>query len=194
MQHTTTTTATTGQPKNVLNHIQCLTLEDTIRSGRNNFLGSNMNILRCVLQSVQETWKVSSANWRCMDHKTFHKLEEDSQEDRAHSQSEAHVQSCLASLLAERSTRQGTIVQQLQHVADEDKVNNRRAIDQLWAIDANWRRIYNVRYGRLMPNGVKAAFFPYFAHSARLLHSTSGSWLAADRRYSVMASGCAGSN
>ena len=31
-------------------------------------------------------------------------------------------------------------------------------------------------------------------HSAKLLHSTSGLWLAADRHYSVMASGLAGSN
>ena len=47
---------------------------------------------------------------------------------RAHSQSEVHIQSCQSSLLAERSTRQGTIIQQLQHIADEDKVKNRKAI------------------------------------------------------------------
>ena len=64
----------------------------------------------------------------------------------------------------------------------------------LTVIDANWRHIRNVRYGRLTPNGVKANFFPFFVHSARLLRSTSGLWLAADRRYSVMASGRAGSN
>ena len=56
-------------------------------------------------------------------------------------------------------------------------------INRLWAIDANWRRIRNVRYRRLTPNGVKAVFFAFFVHSARLLRSTSGLWLAADRRY-----------
>ena len=61
------------------------------------------------------------------------------------------------------------------------------------AIDANWRHIRNVCYGRLTPNGVKFTFFPFFVHSTRLLRSTSGLWLAADRRYSVMASGCTSS-
>ena len=56
-------------------------------------------------------------------------------------------------------------------------------INRLWAIDANWRHIRNVRYRRLTPNGVKAVFFAFFVHSARLLRSTSGLWLAADRRY-----------
>ena len=55
--------------------------------------------------------------------------------------------------------------------------------NRLWAIDANWRHIHNVRYRRLTPNGVKAVFFVFFVHSARLLRSTSGLWLAADRRY-----------
>ena len=54
---------------------------------------------------------------------------------------------------------------------------------RLWAIDANWRHIRNVCYRRLTPNGVKAVFFAFFVHSARLLRSTSGLWLAADRRY-----------
>ena len=66
--------------------------------------------------------------------------------------------------------------------------------NRLWAIDTSWHHIRNVHYGQLTPNGVKAAFFPFFVHSARLLRSTSGLWLATDRRYSVMASGCAGSN
>ena len=56
-------------------------------------------------------------------------------------------------------------------------------LNRLWAIDANWRHIRNVRYGRLTPIGVKAVFFAFFVHSARLLRSTSGLWLAADRRY-----------
>ena len=56
-------------------------------------------------------------------------------------------------------------------------------LNRLWAIDANWRHIRNVRYRRLTPNGVKAVFFAFFVHSARLLRSTSCLWLAADRRY-----------
>ena len=43
-------------------------------------------------------------------------------------------------------------------------------------------------------DGVKAAFFPLFLHSARLLRSMSGLWLAADSYYSVTASDHAGSN
>ena len=43
---------------------------------------------------------------------------------RAHYKSAVHIQSCEASLLVERATQQGTIIQQLQHVADED---NRKA-------------------------------------------------------------------
>lgn len=50
---------------------------------------------------------------------------------RAHSKSDVHIQSCEASLLAERATRQGTIIQQLQHVADQDRLKNRRAIKAL---------------------------------------------------------------
>ena len=47
---------------------------------------------------------------------------------RAHSKSAVHIQSCEASLLAERATRQETIIHQLQHVADEDRLKNRKAI------------------------------------------------------------------
>ena len=38
------------------------------------------------------------------------------------------------------------------------------------------------------------AFFAFFMHSTMLKHPTSGLWLAADRHYLVMDSGCAGSN
>ena len=57
------------------------------------------------------------------------------------------------------------------------------AINRLWAIDANWCHILNVCYRQLTPNGVKAIFFAFFVHSARLLRSTSGLWLADDLRY-----------
>ena len=52
----------------------------------------------------------------------------------------------------------------------------------------------NVRYGRLTPIGVKVAFLAFFVGIARPQRPTSGLWLAADRRYSVMASGRAGCN
>ena len=64
-------------------------------------------------------------------------------------------------------------------------------LNRLWAIDANW---HHVCYGRLTPNGVKAAFFLYFMLSTRILHSTSSLWLATNRRYSVIASDHAISN
>ena len=74
----------------------------------------------------------------------------------------------------------------LQHLGEQLAL-----INQLWAIDTNWRRLH---YGQLMPNGIKTAFFPFFMHSARLLRSSSCLWLAADCHYSVMASGRTGSN
>ena len=68
-------------------------------------------------------------------------------------------------------------------------------VNQLWAIDANWRHnIRNVRYGRLTPDGVKAAFSPFLVLSVRILCSIFGLLLATNRRYSVMASGRAISN
>ena len=45
-------------------------------------------------------------------------------------------------------------------------------LNQLWAIDANWRHIRNARCRQLTPNGIKAVFFQYFVHSTRLLRST----------------------
>ena len=56
----------------------------------------------------------------------------------------------------------------------------------LWAIDANWHHIHNVRYGRLTPNGVKATFSCF---SCLALGYCAGLWLATNPRYSVMASG-----
>ena len=47
---------------------------------------------------------------------------------RAHSKSDLHLQACQASMLAER---EGTIVQHLQHVADEEKRKNRAGIKAL---------------------------------------------------------------
>ena len=41
---------------------------------------------------------------------------------KTHSQSDIHVQACQASMLAERAARQGTIMQQLQQITDEEKM------------------------------------------------------------------------
>ena len=49
--------------------------------------------------------------------------------------------------------------------------NTAATINQLWAIETNWCHIIrNVHYGRLTPNGIKAAFSPFFVLSARKLH------------------------
>ena len=50
---------------------------------------------------------------------------------KAHSQSDIHVQACQASMLAERATREGTIMQQLQQITDEEKMKNRAAVKEL---------------------------------------------------------------
>ena len=47
---------------------------------------------------------------------------------KAHSQSDIHVQACQASMLAERAVREGTIMQQLQQITDEEKMKNRAAV------------------------------------------------------------------
>ena len=39
-----------------------------------------------------------------------------------------HVQACQASMLAERAAREGTIMQQLQQITDEEKMKNRAAV------------------------------------------------------------------
>ena len=50
---------------------------------------------------------------------------------KAHSQSDIHVQACKASMLAERAAREGTIMQQLQQITDEEKMKNRAAVKAL---------------------------------------------------------------
>ena len=67
-----------------------------------------------------------------MGHKTVQKLEEGLGEDmRAHSESDAHIQACQASMLAKQALRDGTIAQQLQQISDEEKKKNRSAIKAL---------------------------------------------------------------
>ena len=50
---------------------------------------------------------------------------------KAHSQSDIYVQACQASMLAERTAREGTIMQQLQQITDEEKMKNRAAVRAL---------------------------------------------------------------
>ena len=50
---------------------------------------------------------------------------------KAHSQSDIHVQACQASMVAERAAREGTIMQQLQQITDEEKMKNRAAVKAL---------------------------------------------------------------
>ena len=50
---------------------------------------------------------------------------------KANSQSNIHVQACQASMLAEKAAREGTIMQQLKHITDEEKMKNRAAVKAL---------------------------------------------------------------
>ena len=43
--------------------------------------------------------------------------------------SDIHVQACQASMLAIRAAREGTIMQQLQQITDEEKMKNRAAVN-----------------------------------------------------------------
>ena len=50
---------------------------------------------------------------------------------RAHSQSDVHMQSCEAELAATRAMMEGSIIQQLQYVGEQEKLKNRTAFDVL---------------------------------------------------------------
>ena len=60
--------------------------------------------------------------------KPFTNWKEASEKMKEHSQSDIHVQACQASMLAERAAREGTIMQQLQQITDEEKMKNRAAL------------------------------------------------------------------
>ena len=73
------------------------------------------------LQRTGGTWVTKPfTNWK----KALEKI-------KAHSQSDIHVQVCQASMLAERAAREGTIMQQLQQITDEEKMKNRAAVEVL---------------------------------------------------------------
>ena len=70
------------------------------------------------LQRHGGTWVTKAfTNWK----KALEKM-------KAHSQS---VQACQASILAERAAREGTIMQQLHQITDEEKMKNRAAVKAL---------------------------------------------------------------
>ena len=46
----------------------------------------------------------------------------------SHAQSDIHIQSCEAEMVA---ARRGTIVQQLQHISEDEKIKNRVAVKAL---------------------------------------------------------------
>ena len=47
---------------------------------------------------------------------------------RAHSHSDCHVQSCEAELAAARAVKEGSVIQQLQEVGEQQRLKNRMAI------------------------------------------------------------------
>ena len=65
-----------------------------------------------------------------MGHKPFTNLKKALEKMKAHSQSDIHVQACQASMLAKRAAREGTIMQQLQQITDEEKMKNRAAVKE----------------------------------------------------------------
>ena len=70
------------------------------------------------LQRIKVTWVTKPfTNWK----KELEKM-------KAHSQSDIHVQACQALMLAERAAREGTIMQQLQQITNEEKMKNRAAV------------------------------------------------------------------
>ena len=50
---------------------------------------------------------------------------------RAHSQSDVHIQACAANLAVPTTLRDGTIIEQIQNVSEQQRVKNRTAIKAL---------------------------------------------------------------
>ncbi len=66
-----------------------------------------------------------------MDLKTFHELEEGNREDEIHVKSDIHLLSCEAEMAAATALQEGSVIQQLQQINDEEKLKNRMAIKAL---------------------------------------------------------------
>ena len=63
--------------------------------------------------------------------KPFNNWKKATEKMRAHSPSDVHMQSCEAELAATRAVREGSIIQQLQYVGEQEKLKNRTAIKAL---------------------------------------------------------------
>ena len=50
---------------------------------------------------------------------------------KAHAQSDIHIQSCEAEMAAAKALQEGSIIQQLQQIGDQEKLKNRMAIKAL---------------------------------------------------------------
>ena len=76
------------------------------------------------LQRTGDTWVTNPfTNWK----KALEKM-------KANSQSDIRVQASQTLMLAERAAREGTIMQQLQQITDEEKMKNRAAVKHLFVV------------------------------------------------------------
>jgi len=89
-----------------------------------NFQGAFCKVCRkrgISLQRTGGTWiSKPFKNWK----KALEKM-------KAHAKSEIHIQSCEAEMAAARALQEGSIVQQLQQIGDQEKLKNRLAIKAL---------------------------------------------------------------
>ena len=79
----------------------------------------------CFVRSAKKLLQRTGGTWVTKPFTTWKKALE---KIKAHSQSDIHVQACQTSILAEREAREGTIMQQLQQITDEEKMKNRAAV------------------------------------------------------------------
>ena len=73
------------------------------------------------LQRTREAWIT----------KPFNNWKKATERMRAHSQSDVHIQSCHAELAATRAMKEGSIVRQLQHTRERQRMKNRTAVKAL---------------------------------------------------------------
>ena len=66
-----------------------------------------------------------------MNHQTLQQPEKGNRKNKG-TKSDVHMQSCEAELAAIRTMKEGSIIQQLQHVGEQEKLKNRMAIKALF--------------------------------------------------------------
>ena len=64
--------------------------------------------------------------------KPFNNWKKAKEKMRAHSQSDCHIQSCEAELAAATAMKEGSVIQQLQHIGEQQRLKNRMAIKALF--------------------------------------------------------------